>query len=678
MLLSRSRVTRGYEQWPREIEAALKAATWRIRLRGALRLMAGSFILPVVGAAAWLALARFTLLDLPYWPALMFFGIWIAFLPLLIGRQRVSTTQAARYLDRALDLDERCSTYVQLRRKLRISRQAQLERTALDRLTADLKWSLGQRGSKLPTPFKLRMRRWQVAALALAVGLLLASMFVPSPLDAVRAERALLRQAVAKQEQRIAELRADIVKRPDLSERVRNAMLAELDNLDKQLHAKNADRSSILAALSDSHEKLRKMSDASVSDFDGLIKAAQLVWTAATFTALGDPTEREDASDLEKAATALDFMSGYLRQFTTVEEGYVATAFDQAAVQAGPRHGALSQDLTDGAAGLRTRDTQAAFRAMLDASDKFRQAEADHRTALAVESALAKLEEGRQEVAQTANVNSKKPQVGFRRSDLPGGNKSASSAKTPGTGSNQAGGDGSQGQPSGQSNGTPTDGQTDTVDGTNPAVGQNMPSLGGPQNPQGAPADANPAGSTGQQSQSNSSVPGGPDDSEPGASAGGAGKSGDSSTPGTLQGPIAGPVGGPGGAISRVENPAGQGVATSGQTTPIAGSGSGAEQVSVPTEGEGAGAPPGGNNTPEQPAPQDGASGGTGGSAVGQSGDDKDGQTRTGAGAVTELRTPYTEVIGEYAERATHALESAYIPTDAKEYVKQYFTGLGK
>jgi hypothetical protein len=678
MLLSRSSVTRGYEQWPREIEAALKAATWRIRLRGALRLMASSFILPVFAAAAWLALARFTLIEMPYWPALMFFGIWIAFLPLLIGRQRVSTMQAARYLDRALELDERCSTYVQMRRKRRISRQAPLERAALDRLTADLKWSLGQRGSRLPTPFKLRMRRWQAAALTLAVGLLLASMFVPSPLDAVRAERALLRQAVAKQGQRIAELRADIVNRPDLSERVRSAMLAELDNLEKQLHAKNADRSSILAALSDSHEKLRKLADAPASDFDGLIKAAQIVWTAATFTTLGDPTEREDASDLEKAATALQFMSGYLRQFTTVEEGYVATSLEQASVQAGPRHGALAQDLTDGAAGLRTRDTQVASRAMLDASDKFRQAEADHRTALAVESALTKLEEGRQEVAQTANVTSKKPQVGFRRSDLPGGNRSASSANTPGTGSNQAGGSGSQGQQRGQSNGTPTDGQTDTVDGSNPMVGQNMPALGGPQNPQGAPPNANPSGSTGQQSQSNSSVPGGSDNSQPGGSAGGAGKSGDSSTQGTLQGPITGPVGGAGGAISRVENPAGQGVATSGQATPVAGSGSGAEQVYVPTQGQGAGASPGGNNNPGQPPPQGAPTGGSGGSAVGQSGDDNDGQTRTGAGAVTELRTPYTEVIGEYAERATQAMESAYIPTDAKEYVKQYFTGLGK
>ena len=49
-----------------------------------------------------------------------------------------------------------------------------------------------------------------------------------------------------------------------------------------------------------------------------------------------------------------------------------------------------------------------------------------------------------------------------------------------------------------------------------------------------------------------------------------------------------------------------------------------------------------------------------------------------GPGARVQVRVPYREVIGQYAEQATRMLDQIYIPSDAKEYVKQYFTELGK
>jgi hypothetical protein len=42
------------------------------------------------------------------------------------------------------------------------------------------------------------------------------------------------------------------------------------------------------------------------------------------------------------------------------------------------------------------------------------------------------------------------------------------------------------------------------------------------------------------------------------------------------------------------------------------------------------------------------------------------------------VQTPYKQVIGEYARQATEAIERAYVPPDAKEYVKEYFSELGK
>jgi len=59
-------------------------------------------------------------------------------------------------------------------------------------------------------------------------------------------------------------------------------------------------------------------------------------------------------------------------------------------------------------------------------------------------------------------------------------------------------------------------------------------------------------------------------------------------------------------------------------------------------------------------------------------GDPGDASGGTSGGSLATIRTPYTEVIGQYVKRAADALERAYIPQDAKEYVRAYFTQLGK
>jgi len=137
-----------------------------------------------------------------------------------------------------------------------------------------------------------------------------------------------------------------------------------------------------------------------------------------------------------------------------------------------------------------------------------------------------------------------------------------------------------------------------------------------------------------------------------------------------MQGPLTGPVGGSSGAISRVPNPQGSGTTDSGQT-PSGGEQSGdGNTVSIPQSAD-----PSMVAGSESPGDEPGTrGGGEGGQAVGESGGE---QSRSG-GIMTSVKTPYKEVVREYAERATEALDRTYIPSDAKEYVKQYFTELGK
>ena len=85
-----------------------------------------------------------------------------------------------------------------------------------------------------------------------------------------------------------------------------------------------------------------------------------------------------------------------------------------------------------------------------------------------------------------------------------------------------------------------------------------------------------------------------------------------------------------------------------------------------------------GANVSDPNAPSGSPGGQAGSSAVGQGGPDDKNDTVTSSGAATDVKTPYTEVIGDYTERATEAMDRAYIPADAKEYVKDYCTGLAK
>ena len=140
---------------------------------------------------------------------------------------------------------------------------------------------------------------------------------------------------------------------------------------------------------------------------------------------------------------------------------------------------------------------------------------------------------------------------------------------------------------------------------------------------------------------------------------------------GTFDAPITGKPGSVSGAITKIENPAGQGTQVKeGSADPKA---EGQDRVYVPevvpgatgTQGQVA-APVGG--TGEAPLAPDKA-----GTGDGSAPDEKN-----VVGKVTELRTPYKEVLREYAERATQALDNVYIPPDAKKLVRDYFVGLDK
>src|SRR6478752_6819445 len=99
-----------------EIDKALNAARKRIARRRTLRIAASTLAVPVAMSAIWVGVFRFTLLDIPQWPVLLFILAWLAALLVVTRTAHISTGQSARFLDRALALDERVGTLHELAR----------------------------------------------------------------------------------------------------------------------------------------------------------------------------------------------------------------------------------------------------------------------------------------------------------------------------------------------------------------------------------------------------------------------------------------------------------------------------------------------------------------------------------------------------------------------------------
>ena len=77
-----------------------------------------------------------------------------------------------------------------------------------------------------------------------------------------------------------------------------------------------------------------------------------------------------------------------------------------------------------------------------------------------------------------------------------------------------------------------------------------------------------------------------------------------------------------------------------------------------------------------QAAPEKGSATTSGRAGEGPGGETS--QAAPGLGSITTVHTPYTEVLGQYSQQAIDALDRAYVPPDAKQYVREYFTALGK
>jgi hypothetical protein len=641
---------------------AIKKSRLTLRWLTVWPALARSLVSGAFAAAAWIALLRFTLINLPLWLAIALFLVVIAFSVGWSYTRPVPASRAARFLDSRLSLDERLSTLLELKRSVSHLNaehaKSQISTWALNE-TSTL---VLERLDKLPRRMTWRPSRKEVVTIALALTALFAVVVVPTPLDAVRAEQAALTSALEKRIGNLEALRLEIAADPFISAETKKKLDGELWELLRKLRTPGLERSELVAALSDAEEKLRSIPTTPVPAFDSLLQAAQMTVDRAVNTSFWVEDILESETELSRAADAASYLSRFATRFSEDEDRAIALTFDQAAQVTGQTHPLFTSDFTESAEAIRTKNGAVATRKIDQIARRFREADSALHTSQSMEHTLSQLDETRHDVAQAGTIAKKRGQVGFRRRGTASQQRATSTSLTsdssglpvantpvPAQGIAPESNSPQQGiGPSAQAARTTTPGSNDSSAMPGPPSGGDK-TKSSSDNPSGS-------GSTSQ-------------DDIQGPSKSGPGGGGEGSSPGTLQGTLSGPVGGTSGAISRVPNPSGSGSAGTAQSSGGTPDHEGGDELSIPepstvdTTGSGSGNGDSGSGQ-----------GGEGGQALGDGTDSND----RSSGRAATIKTPYKDVIRDYTDRANQALQRTYIPSDAKEYVKQYFTVLGQ
>ena len=454
LLLAEAQTTDKAAKAASDITIALRAARKGLRRGSMLRLIFSTVSLPLVSSAAWIALSRFTLLDLPQWPILFFFALWAIAVSIDSLSRRISDGQSARYLDRVLSLDERLGTLVEIAKATPVKSLSGTRKGIPSDLLEDTAFLLRTRLASLPNAWKFSARRGQVVRVGLALLALAAARAVPTSLDQVRAERAALQRTVAAELDKIAQMKTDLVTRPGLTDADRQAITEQLDSLSQSLSTPNLDRSALLAALSDAQQQLQQLSPQTSADFDNLVAAArnmqQATINATRGGALGSEVARNPRPTTPSSQTSarrlpprmlLVRVSGRLPQ---ISHGLWCRFWSKRRLRPHPKTASLARTCWTHRGLSAPRMWRRLLSALQQVSQRFQ--EADHRWQLtqSVEKIMSNLDESRQTLAQVDNERGQKKQVGFRRPASQTGNTAQSGTPGTRTGDTQDGNQGTQ------------------------------------------------------------------------------------------------------------------------------------------------------------------------------------------------------------------------------------------
>jgi len=313
-----------------------------------------------------------------------------------------SLSRLARVFDRRFDLAERLMTAVEIGAGWLRTTPAMARVQLADALDAaahvDPRVTLPLRGS----------RRALLAFGVLAAALAL-SLWLPNSQEDVLLQRAAVRAAVEEQIEELEAAREEVARAEGLTEAEREALLQVLEVAIAALNADEgrATPEEAVAALSEAEQALGELQDPGAATVqDGLARAAEGM-ADSEFTR--DIAEALARGDYQAAAQALAAYSGTKGELLTREEelelarelAQAAEALKQTPLLAGE---GLAEQLAQAAEAIERGDIAQAREVIREAAQRMGEAGERVQRQETVESTLAQLQEGREQITQAGST----------------------------------------------------------------------------------------------------------------------------------------------------------------------------------------------------------------------------------------------------------------------------------
>lgn len=390
-------------QSPNPKSPNLQIIQWGMRLR-----MAESLVWGPWGAAVGLGMGLLLALAARLWPLLMtrtlagLAGL-LALAGTMVGLMIVwlrprPLPRLARLFDRRFDLAERLTTAVEI--------GGGHLRTTPAMATAQLADTLDAAARVDPrTLLPLRASRRALGALVVLTAALALSFYLPNPQEDVLLQRAAVSAAIEEQIEELEAALEEVAQAEGLTEAERETLLQALEEAIEAL--KNPQLvgapEEAVAALSEAEQALTELQDPGAANTQaGLERAAEGM---ADSELTRDIAEALASGDYQTAAQALAAYSGTKGESLTREEELeLARELAQAAKALAESDPDLAEQLAQAAEAIEQGDIAEAREAIQEAAEKMGEAGERVQRQEAVESTLAELQEGREQIAQAGGT----------------------------------------------------------------------------------------------------------------------------------------------------------------------------------------------------------------------------------------------------------------------------------
>ena len=376
---------------------------WGLRLR-----MAESLVWGPWGAAAGLGVGLLLALAARLWPLLMtrtLAGLagYLALAGTMVGLMIVwlrprPLPRLARLFDRRFDLAERLTTAIEI--------GAGRLQTTPAMAAAQLADTLDAAARVDPrTLLPLRASRRALGALAVLTAALALSFYLPNPQEDVLLQRAAVSAAIDEQIEELETALEEVALAEGLTEAERETLLQALEEAIEAL--KNPQLvgapEEAVAALSEAEQALAELQDPGAAGVQAGLERAAEGMTDSELTR--DIAEALASGDYQTAAQALEAYSGTKGEALTREEELeLARELAQAAESLAESDPDLAEQLAQAAEAIERGDIAEAREAIREAAEKMGEAGERVQRQEAVESTLAELQEGREQIAQAGGT----------------------------------------------------------------------------------------------------------------------------------------------------------------------------------------------------------------------------------------------------------------------------------